>query len=106
AVETNGELWRTSHWRHYIYLADAFNHGQLHLYHHPQDAGDMAIVGEKAYIVFGPLPALPLMPFVALLGEHTPDVLMLILTALFGIYCFHRLLAAVHGPGQRSRIAA
>ena len=105
-IETGGALWRTSHWRHYIYLADAFNHGQLHLFHHPQDAGDMAIVGEKAYIVFGPMPALPLMPVVALLGEQTPDVLALIITALLGIYAFYRLLCAVHGPGDRPRLAA
>jgi hypothetical protein len=99
-------LWRTSNWRHYIYLADAFNHGQLYLHHHPQDAGDMAIVDGKAYIVFGPLPAIPLMPVVALMGERTPDVLALVITALLGIYCFHRLLVAVHGAGGRSRLAA
>ena len=106
AIGADGQLWRTSHWRHYIYLADAFNHGQLHLYHHPADAGDMAIVGDRAYIVFGPLPALPLMPLVAVMGERTPDVLVLVLTALFGIYCFHRMLTAVHGRGDRSRVAA
>ena len=105
-LETGGTLWRTSHWRHYVYLADAFNHGQLHLFHHPMDAGDMAIVGEKAYIVFGPLPAIPLMPVVAVLGERTPDVPALVLTALFGIYAFYRLLTAVHGQGGRARIAA
>jgi hypothetical protein len=104
--ETGGALWRTSHWRHYIYLADAFNHGQLHLYHHPIDAGDMAIVGDRAYIVFGPLPAVPLMPIVALLGERAPDVLVLVATALFGLFAFGRMLAAVHGPGDRSRLAA
>ena len=105
-LETGGALWRTSHWRHYVYLADAFNHGQLHLYRHPQDAGDMAIVDGRAYVVFGPLPALPLMPVVALLGERTPDVLALILTALLGIYVFYRLLRTVHGPGDPSRLAA
>jgi hypothetical protein len=105
-IETGGALWRTSHWRHYIYLADAFNHGQLHLRLHPEDAGDMAIVGERAFIVFGPLPAIPLMPVVASLGERAPDVLALVVTALFGIYCFYRLLAAAHGPGHRSVVAA
>lgn len=65
----------------------------------------MAIVREKAYIVFGPLPALPLMPLVAWLGEQTPDVLVLVLTALFGIWCFHRLLLTVHGGADRLRLA-
>src|SRR5262245_18166184 len=106
AVETDGQLWRTSHWRHYIYLADAFNHGQLHLNHHPADAGDMAIVEGRAYIVFGPLPALPLMPLVPFLGESAPDVLVLMVTALLGMLVFYRLLVAVHGPGDPARLAA
>jgi hypothetical protein len=100
-VEAQGGLWRTSHWCHYLYLADAFNHGQLHLYRHPHDAGDMAIFQNRAYVVYGPVPALPLMPLVAFLGPRTPDVLILVLTALFATYAFHRLLAAVHGRSDR-----
>lgn len=67
----------------------------------------MAIVGGKAYIVFGPLPALPLMPLVALLGPNTPDVLVLVLTALFAILAFDRLLVTVHAEsaGRASRLA-
>src|SRR5262249_54946766 len=42
-----GTLWRSSHWAHYIYLADAFLHGQLHLARVPDDAGDMAQVGRR-----------------------------------------------------------
>jgi hypothetical protein len=95
-VETGGDLARTSHWCHHLYLADAFNHGQLHLFRHPHDAGDMAVVGERVYVVFGPLPALPLMPLVAWLGPRTPDVLVLVLTALFAIFAFDRLLARIH----------
>lgn len=104
-IGTGGTLWRTSHWCHHLYLADAFNHGQLHLFRHPHDAGDMAIVDGRAYIVFGPLPALPLMPVVAALGPNTPDVLVLVLTALFAIFAFHRLLTTVHAAtpeGTRS----
>lgn len=104
--ETGGVLWTTSHWRHYIYLADAFNHRQLHLHLHPQDAGDMAIVDGRAYIVFGPLPAVPLMPLVAWLGESTPDVLVLVVTALLALYAFYRMLAAVHGAQPRALLAA
>jgi len=50
-IETGGEMWRTSHWNHYVYLADAFLNGQLHLFHHPAESGDMAIVAGKAFIV-------------------------------------------------------
>ncbi|HET7250947.1 MAG TPA: hypothetical protein VFI79_13940 [Gemmatimonadales bacterium] len=95
-----GGLWHASHWDQYVYLADAFNHGQLYLFHHPADAGDMAIVGGRAYVVFGPLPALPLMPLVAFLGPATPDVLVLALTALLGTWAFYRLLRELH-PDDR-----
>ena len=102
-VETGGALWRTSHWNHYVYLADAFLHGQLFCFHHPADAGDMAIVGNRAYIVFGPFPALLLMPLVPFFGPRTPDVLVLVLTALFGIFAFDRFLAALPDPPDRFR---
>jgi hypothetical protein len=99
--ETGGLLWRTSHWDHYVYLADAFLNGQLHLFHHPADAGDMAIVGGRAFIVFGPLPALLLMPLVPFFGPATPDVLVLVLTALFAIFAFDRFLTALPDPPDR-----
>ncbi len=103
--ETGGALWRTSHWSHYVYLADAFAHGQLHLFHHPAEAGDMAIVAGRAFIVFGPLPALLLMPLVPFFGPATPDVLVLVLTALFAIFAFDRFLAALPDPPDRFRRA-
>jgi hypothetical protein len=102
-VETGGALWRTSHWDHYVYLADAFLHGQLHLFHHPAEAGDMAIVAGRAFIVFGPLPALLLMPLVPFFGPATPDVPVLVLTALFAIFAFDRFLAALPDPPDRAR---
>ena len=105
-IETGGVLWHTSNWCHHLYLADAFNHGQLHLYRHPHDAGDMAIVDGRAYIVFGPLPALPLMPLVAWLGPDTPDVLVLVITALFAIFAFHRMLVSVHASAHEAPAAS
>jgi hypothetical protein len=104
-IETGGELWRISHWNHYVYLADAFLNGQLHLFHHPAESGDMAIVAGKAFIVFGPLPALLLMPLLPFFGPRTPDVLVLVLTALFAIFAFERFLAALPNPPDRVRRA-
>jgi hypothetical protein len=100
-----GTLLRSSHWAHYTYLADAFWRGQLHLAAVPNDAGDMAVVGRKLYVVFGPFPALLLMPLVPFLGRGTPDVLVLALTALAGVWAFHGLVVALHGPKDRLRIA-
>jgi hypothetical protein len=100
-----GTLWRSSHWAHYTYLADAFLHGQLHLFRVPDDAGDMAQVGQKLYVVFGPFPALLLMPLVPFLARETPDVLVLALTALVGVWAFFRLLVTLDVPGGRVRLA-
>lgn len=92
----SGGLLRSSHWAHYIYLADSFLHGQLHLFRVPNDAGDMAQIGDKLYVVFGPFPALLLMPLLPIFGRGTPDILVLALTALFGAWAFHALLAKLH----------
>jgi hypothetical protein len=100
-----GTLWRSSHWAHYIYLADAFLHGHLELVRAPNDAGDMAQVGDKLYVVFGPFPALLLMPLVPLFARDTPDVLVLALTALAGVWAFYALLARLHGTADRVRLA-
>jgi hypothetical protein len=100
-----GSLWRSSHWAHHTYLADAFLHGQLHLARVPNDAGDMAVVGGKLYVVFGPLPALLLLPLVPLFGREAPDVLVLALTALAGVWALHSLLLRLHGAGDRVRLA-
>jgi len=105
ALGAHGELWRASHWAHHLYLADAFLHGQLHLVRTPNDAGDMALVREKLYIVFGPFPALLLMPLVPLFSRDTPDVLVLVITALVALFAFHRLLERVIEPRDRLRVA-
>ncbi|MCC6650678.1 MAG: hypothetical protein IT348_05975 [Candidatus Eisenbacteria bacterium] len=101
----SGGLLRSSHWAHYIYLADAFLNGHLHLVHVPNDAGDMARIGDKLYVVFGPFPALLLMPLVPFLQRGTPDVLVLSLTALAGAWAFHGLLATLHGSRDRTLLA-
>lgn len=100
-----GTLWRSSHWAHYIYLADALLNGQLHLVRVPNDAGDMAVIGQKLYVVFGPFPALLLLPLVPLFARETPDILVLALTALAGVWAFHALLVRLHGAGDRVRLA-
>ena len=100
-----GTLWRSSHWAHYNYLADALLNGQLHLARTPNDAGDMAVVGQKLYVVFGPFPALLLLPFVPLWARETPDILVLALTALAGVWAFHALLTRLHGGRDPWRLA-
>jgi len=99
------ELLRSSHWAHYVYLADAWLHGQLHLARTPNDAGDMAVVDGRLYVVFGPFPAVLLLPLVPVFKRATPDVLVLALTALAGVAAFHRAAARLWGEGDRLRLA-
>lgn len=101
-----GTLWKWSWWAHYTYLADAFLNGQFHLARVPNDAGDMAVVGgDKLYVVFGPFPALLLMPLVLVYARETPDVLVLALTALTGVWAFHALVLRLQPGIDRVRLA-
>jgi hypothetical protein len=101
-----GGLLRYSHYAQYTYLADAFLHGKLHLVRMPNDALDMAVVAGQAYVVYGPFPALLLMPLVPVFQRGTPDVFVLALTALAGVWAFRALLVSLHGPADRVRLAA
>ncbi len=102
---TGGDAFRASHWAHYTYLADAFWHGQLHLWHHPDETGDMALVNGRAYVVFGPLPAVLLMPLTPFLARQTPDVFVLIVTALAGAWAFFALIRRVLPDLGNARLA-
>ena len=53
--------------RDYFFLADAFLHGRTWLTFEPYQ-WDQIVIGNRTYVPFGPLPAILLMPLVALLG--------------------------------------
>jgi hypothetical protein len=59
---------------HYIHLADALLHGQLHL-RHTENLYDLLLAGDRAYVAGSPLPAVLLMPIVALLSNRFSDIL-------------------------------
>lgn len=102
---TTGTLWRSSHWDHYYYLAEAFLNGSLSLTSPPNDPGDMAVIDGRLYVVFGPFPALLMMPFAPIFGRETPDILVLVGTALAGVWAFYRLLVTVHGAADPWRLS-
>ncbi len=97
---------------HYIHLADALNHGQLHLLR-TDNLYDLLVVGDRAYVAGSPLPAVLLMPVVALLNVTFSDILFSIivgainvglvqaifrrpwLTLLFGLATPHLYMAAL-----------
>jgi hypothetical protein len=59
---------------HYVYLADALLHARLDLTQ-PPSSYDLLVAGGKAYVAGSPLPAILLMPFVALFGVGVSDIL-------------------------------
>lgn len=98
-IGVRGDVLKPSSYAHDTWLADAFLHGQLHLRHVPEVPADLAPWRNQYYVVFGPLPAVVLMPIVAIWGLATPDVLVLVLTALAGVWAFYALVGEVVGSG-------
>lgn len=94
-IGVRGDVLRPSSYAHDTWLADAFLHGQLNVRHVPEVPADLALWRNRYYVVFGPLPAVVLMPLVAIWGLATPDVLVLLMTALAGVWGFYQLARTV-----------
>jgi hypothetical protein len=78
AVAASGMWLQQSLAPHYIHLADALLHGQLHLLH-TENLYDLLLVGDRAYVAGSPLPAVLLMPLVGLLSNRFSDILFSII---------------------------
>jgi hypothetical protein len=78
---------------HYVYLADALLHGRLDLAQ-PPSAYDLLVVNGRAYVAGSPMPALLLLPFVAVFGAGLSDI-------LFGVIAGALNVALVHGLFRR-----
>lgn len=83
----SSEIWRAhTDANHFALLADSFLHGRLDLGGEPPAYtanNDFAVYGEKTWVVFPPLPALLLLPFVLVGGsaEAVPDGLVFLCLA-------------------------
>lgn len=74
-----GSLPRLTNYAYFNYLADAFLHGQLHLRIVPQLTRDLSIFDGQYFLYWPPLPAVVVMPFVAIFGVGFSDVIATIL---------------------------
>ena len=63
-----------SNTNYFSYLADAFLHGQLHLRIIPSNVYDLNFYNGQYFLYWPPLPAILLMPFVAIFGVNVSDV--------------------------------
>lgn len=70
--------WGVSEAPYFNFLADAFLHGQLHLRLIPANPLDLSLFQGKYYLYWGPLPALLMLPLVAVFGTGASDILVAI----------------------------
>ena len=94
-----GSPWHTSQFAYYNYLADALLHGQIDLRVLPPTTADLSLFHGRYYLYWPPLPAILLMPFVALFGVHFSDVAFTIALGAANVGVVARLLrlAGRHG---------
>ena len=71
----HGSLWTASEFAYFNYLADALLHGQLALRLMPPTTHDLSHFQGQYYPYWPPMPAILLMPFIALFGVQFSDTL-------------------------------
>lgn len=69
-----GSPLRLNQFAYFNYLADAFIHGQLNLRIIPPTTHDLSVYNGNYYLYWPPMPAVVLMPFVALFSVRFSDV--------------------------------
>ncbi len=94
---------RQSHAPHFIYQADAWLHGQLHLRVSPPDDNDWVRLGDRWYVSFPPGPALLMLPGVALWGFQLDDVSFTLAFAALNVLLLFLLLESFRRAGEHRR---
>jgi hypothetical protein len=80
---------------HFVYQADAFLRGQLHLAQRPPNLNDWVLEDGRWYVSFPPFPALLMMPFVAVSGLDFNDVAFTIPFAALNVALLYRFLRRI-----------
>jgi hypothetical protein len=88
-------LARQSQAPHFVWQADAFLHGQLHLTARPPNLNDWVFERGRWYVSFPPFPALLMMPFVAFQGLAFNDVAFTLPFAAANVALLYRLFRRV-----------
>ncbi len=92
AATSADRMLRQSQAPHFVYQAEAFLHGQLHLRVPPPNDNDWIVYGGKHYVSFPPVPAVLMMPLVALFGLKFNDVLFTIPFAALNVMLMFMVL--------------
>jgi hypothetical protein len=91
--------WGVSSNPYFNYLADAFLHGQLNLRMIPPATLDLSLYQGKYFLYWGPMPAIVAMPWVALFGVESSDVLQTIIIGGINAGLIALLLRAIGKRG-------
>ena len=88
---------------HFVYLAESFLHGHLDLLHVPDPPYDLTIVEGQWYVSFPPLPAVLMLPLVALRGLAVSDIAFSVALGALSIPLFYLVLSrlGICGSGVR-----
>jgi len=98
--------------QHFIYLADGWLHGHLYLHNIPPDTQDYTLHNGHWYVAFPPLPAVLLLPIVAIFHLSHQAVISLIFSLGIGILNIWLMLGVLkrlarrHLPGLTFAAAA
>jgi hypothetical protein len=82
---------------HFVYLADAFNHGRLSLDQRPPEwqENDWTEYKGEWSVSFPPAPAILMMPFAAVYGKSFNDVIFTVILGAFNAALFFKLVPRV-----------
>lgn len=100
-----GSPFRVRDTAYFNYLADAFLHKQLYLRLIPDTNRDLSFFRGHYYLYWPPMPAIVLMPFIAIFGVGFSDVFFNIVLAAMNVAVIAALLRAIDRAGI-IRIAA
>jgi len=88
---------------YFIYLAESFLHGRLDLIHVPAPPYDLTLFEGRWYVSFPPLPALLMLPLVALRGLVVSDVAFSVVMGALNVSLFYAVWARASRGARASR---
>lgn len=94
-----GSPFRVREAAYFNFLADSFLHGQLHLRLLPKIVHDLSFFNGQYYLYWPPMPAVILMPFVAIFGVNFSDVLFNLFVASVNVAVMAALLRSADQAG-------
>ncbi|MCP4536775.1 MAG: hypothetical protein GY832_06485 [Chloroflexi bacterium] len=86
---------------HFVYLAESFLHGRLDLLHVPEPPYDLTLFVGRWYVSFPPLPALLMLPLVAVHGLAVSDIAFSVVLGAVNVSLFYVVLSRLETGDQK-----